>query len=77
VTEKEDPADAVCCRVLNLPTAGGLQPRNAALAQAYRVISAEIRARSENVGSKREYNNAYIAGLISYTIITGAMVEKD
>jgi hypothetical protein len=77
VIDNECPANAVCCKVLNLPKAGGPPPRNAALAQAYRVISVEIRAHLENVGSKRGSNIANIAGLGSYTIIKGAVIEKD
>jgi hypothetical protein len=57
--------------------AGGPPPRNAALAQAYRVISVEIRARSENVGSKRDSNTSNIAGQVAYTIFKGAMIEVD
>ena len=43
--------------------AGGLLSRNAALALAYRVISVETRALFGGVGSKRERNITYMAGL--------------
>ena len=43
--------------------AGGSWPGNAALAQAYRVISVKIRTLLNSVGSKREGDITYTAGL--------------
>ena len=43
--------------------AGGSWPGNAALAQAYRVISFKIRTLLNSVGSKREGNITHTAGL--------------
>jgi len=54
------------CRVLpgfEPASAGGSLPRNAALAQAYRVISIKLRIRLLCIGSKREGNITNTAGL--------------
>ena len=69
------------CRVLpsfEPAFAGGSRPRNAALAQAYRVISLELETLKVSVGSKREaQHHAHRRDTNFYTIITGAMVGKD
>ena len=57
--------------------AGGLLSRNSALAQAYRVISIEMGALTESVGSKRRATSRTQQGSISYTIFDGAMVVKN
>ncbi len=66
------------CRVLpgfEPASAGGSLLRNAALAQAYRVISIKLRTLLIGIGSKRGGNITYTEGHDSYTIIQSAMVD--
>jgi hypothetical protein len=48
--------------------AGGSLPGNAALAQAYRVISIKLRTLVLGIGSEREGNITNTEGRVSYTI---------
>ena len=59
--------------------AGGSLPRNAALAQAYRVISLmELETLTVGVGSKRMVqHHEHRRDNIFYTINVGAMIEKN
>jgi hypothetical protein len=57
--------------------AGGPRSRNAALAQAYRVVSVEVKTLLGGVGSKRERNTRTQQGSISYTIFNSASIEEN
>ena len=69
------------CRVLQSfepAFAGGSRPRNAALAQAYRVISIGVRDPKSKCWLKTEGATSRAQqGHDSYTINVGAMVEKN
>ena len=60
------------CRVLlgfEPAIAGGSLPSNAALAQAYRVVTVKLRTLLGGIGSKRKGNIANTAGYDFYTIL--------
>ena len=57
--------------------AGGLQSGNAALAQAYRVISTKIRTRCLDVGPKRDSHITNTAGCCFYTTNSKGRGEKN
>jgi len=70
------------CRVLlsfEPANAGGSLPRNAALAQAYRVISLmELKTLLKSIGPKRKVqHHEHSRDNIFYTIKDGAGIEKN
>ena len=69
------------CRVLlsfEPAFAGGSRPRNAALAQAYRVISYGVRDPNSKCWPKTESATSRTQqGQVFYTIKAGAMVDKN
>lgn len=68
------------CRVLlsfEPACAGGSLPSNAALAQAYRVVTVKLRTLVLGIGSKRKGSIANTAGYDSYTILHGTRKENN